>query len=137
MKETYKILAQQYGVKWSGRKYDRENPDLNDAPNQAINHAASAIEAAAMIAVAATSTLPHLGFIHEESSNAFVLDVADLFRDSVTLPAAFRSVREMQKQKKDLVDIEKIVRRLAGETIKKEKVIPKMIDSIKKVLDIK
>ncbi|MEI6987519.1 MAG: type I-E CRISPR-associated endonuclease Cas1e, partial [Rhodospirillaceae bacterium] len=70
MKETYRLTAEKYGVKWQGRRYDRANPNAADAANQAINHAASAVEAAAAIAVAATATIPQLGFIHEDSANA-------------------------------------------------------------------
>lgn len=60
-------------------------------PNQAINHAATFVEAAADIAVAAVGALPPLGFIHEESSNAFTLDIADLYRVEITLPPCFFS----------------------------------------------
>ena len=78
-------------VPWGGRRYDRQNPDAADVPNQAINHAATCVEGAAMIAVAATATIPQLGFVHEDSANAFVLDIADLVRTTVTVP--WRSLR--------------------------------------------
>ena len=73
-------MAERFGVEWRGRKYDRANPDAADIPNQAINHAATAVYAAATIAVAATSTIPQLGFIHEESGHALSLthDVSGL-----------------------------------------------------------
>jgi len=129
MKKTYKLLAQRYGIKWSGRHYDRSRPELSDPPNEAINHAATAIEAAAMIAVSATSTIPQLGFIHEDSSNSFVLDIADLFRDKAVLPIAFSAVQKYQKECNKM-PLERIVRRIAGETIRKEKIIPKMISKI-------
>ena len=32
--------------------------------------------------MAATATIPQLGFIHEDSGQSFVLDIADLFRDT-------------------------------------------------------
>lgn len=73
-RETYRLLARQIGVKWNGRRYDRRRPDATDLPNQAINHAASAVQAAAAIAVAATATIPQLGFIHEDAGQSFVLD---------------------------------------------------------------
>ena len=63
--------------------------------NQALNHAASAVEAAAAIAVAATATIPQLGFIHEDAGQSFVLDIADLYRAEVTIPCAFRAAREV------------------------------------------
>jgi CRISPR-associated protein Cas1 len=93
MKETYKLIAARFRVSWSGRGFDRANPGAADLPNQAINHAASAVEAAAAIAVAATATIPQLGFIHEDSGQSFVLDIADLFRDTVTLPVAFQAAQ--------------------------------------------
>ena len=57
----------------------------------------SAVEAAAAIAVSATATLPQLGFIHEDPGQSFVLDIADLFRDSVTIPVAFCSARKVKE----------------------------------------
>ena len=65
------------------------DPDAADLPNQAINHAVTCVEAAAAIAVAATATIPQLGFVHEDSSKAFILDITDLVRTSVTVPLAF------------------------------------------------
>ncbi len=133
MKEMYRLLAAKYGIKWQGRRYDRANPEAADPANQAINHAASAVEAAAAIAVAATAAIPQLGFIHEDSANAFVLDVADLFRDSVTLPVAFQAVRLAEKQPE--ISLERHARRLAGRTFRSETVIDAMIDRIKDLFD--
>ena len=104
-----------------------------DLPNQAINHAASAVEAAAAIAVAATGTVPQLGFILEDSGQSFVLDIADLFRDSVTLPVAFQAVREAGRNPGR--PVERITRRLAGATLQREGVIPAMIERIKALFD--
>lgn len=132
MKETYRLLARQYGVEWAGRRYDRSDPESTDLANQAINHASSAVEGGALTAVAAVGAVPQLGFIHEDSGNAFALDIADLFRDSVLLPIAFSAIKEANKRK---VPIERGVRRLAGETFRGKKVITTMIDRIKELLD--
>ena len=94
MKETYRRVAQQYGIDWRGRRYDRAAPEEADIANQAINHASSAVEGAALTAVAASGAIPQLGFIHEDSGNAFALDVADLFRDEALLPIAFAATRK-------------------------------------------
>lgn len=133
MKETYRLLAQQYGIEWKGRRYDRANPSSADLPNQAINHAATAVEAAAAIAVAATATLPQLGFIHEDSAIAFTLDIADLFRDRITLPIAFQAVRAAKRQPE--LSVDRHVRRIAGRTFREAKVISEMIDRIKELFD--
>lgn len=131
VKNFYKLMADKYGVKWNGRIYDRANPEAADLANQAINHAATAVQAAAAIAVQALAALPPLGFIHEDSGQSFVLDIADLFRDTVTLHIAFSAAKRAE-QVDDTVD--RLVRREAATTFRKQQVIGAMIDRIKAVL---
>jgi CRISPR-associated protein Cas1 len=133
VKEMYAILARQHGIEWRGRHYDRANPNAADPANQAINHAATAVEAAASIAVAAMAAIPQLGFIHEDSANAFTLDVADLFREQVTIPAAFEAVRRVRET--PAVPSERWVRRLVGDRLRRQGIIGKMIERIKELLD--
>ena len=133
VKALYANLAQRHGIKWNGRRYDRANPLAADLPNQAINHAASAVEGAAAIAVTATATIPQLGFIHEDSGQSFVLDIADLFRDDVTVPCAFRAVAAQKKAPGE--SIERLTRRITGETLRKQAVIAAMIDRIKTLFE--
>lgn len=134
MKESYRIVAQRFGVSWQGRRYYRDSPNAADLPNQAINHAATFVEAAADIAVAATGALPPLGFIHENSSNAFTLDLADLYRVDVTLPLAFSAVKAKNEGKAPLLERE--LRRRAAKAFRHEKLIPRMIDRIKELFDV-
>ena len=129
MRQTYRALAQQYGIVWEGRRYDRANPQAADIPNQAINHASVAVTSSAMIAVMSVGAIPQLGFIHEHSGEAFVLDIADLFRDTVLLPAAFSSAKAILDD--PWLDVERHTRRTTGEMLRSERVIPKMINCIK------
>lgn len=133
VKESYRRLAEEYGLQWSGRRYDRSRPEDADVTNQAINHASSALQGAALTAVAATGTIPQLGFIHEDSSQAFALDVADLYREEILLPVAFGAAREILRDKKG--PIETLVRKRAGRTFRSAALIPAMIDRIKELLD--
>lgn len=133
MKAVYEKLAAKHGIAWSGRRYDRQNPDETNTINQAINHAATAIQGAAMIAVSVTGTIPQLGFIHESSGKAFALDIADLYRASVTLPVAFASAAEHKQAPHK--EIERITRYNAGSRMRDEKLVSKMIDAIKELLD--
>jgi|SRR5690625_1009988 len=133
VKKVYERLANQYEVDWSGRNFDRFNPDKDDLINQAINHAVTAAYAASQIAVAVTGTIPQLGFIHESSGRAFALDIADLFRSSVVLPIAFQSAKQVSQNKG--LDIESHTRKLAGRKFQSDQVIPTMIDQIKELLE--
>ena len=87
------------------------------------------MEAAAAIAVAATGTIPQLGFIHEDSGQSFILDIADLFRDSLTVPCAFKAARLPRSVW--VKSIERMTRRTVGERLRRDSVIPAMIDRIK------
>lgn len=133
IKEGYKLLAQRFKVPWKGRAYDRENPAATDVPNLAINHATSCVERAAMIAVAATATIPQLGFVHEDSAKAFVLDVADLVRTIVTVPVAFVAARACIDDPG--LHLEREVRRRAAEAFRKEKLIDTLIEWIKTLFE--
>ncbi len=131
-KATYQILAQQYGIRWRGRNYDRQNPEGDDVANQAINHASTAVVAAAQTATAAVGALPQLGFIHEDSGYAFSLDIADLYRDSFTVPLAFAATRKVQRD--PTLNIEREVRQLCGREFRRERLISQMIEKIQLVL---
>lgn len=132
LKRLYELIAQRFGVPWNGRHYDRNNPNATDVPNQAINHAASAVEAAAAIAVASTATIPQLGFVHEDSGQSFVLDVADLVRHDVTLPIAFGAAKYVLKRSDE--NLERIVRTKAAEVLTNSQVISRLIEHIKSLL---
>ena len=128
-KQMYRILADRHGITWRGRRYERTNPMAADIPNQAINHASVAVTSAAVIAVTAVGAIPQLGFIHEHSGEAFALDIADLFRDTVLLPSAFASAKLVVDN--PALNIERVTRRTTGARLRSERVIPKMIDRIK------
>lgn len=133
MKETYALHAQRIGIRWQGRRYDRANPMSADLPNQALNHAASAVEAAAAIAVCATATIPQLGFIHEDPGQSFVLDVADLYRETVTIPFAFKAAKLAADRPSE--NIERVTRRLTGAALARQGIIPDMIERIKALIE--
>lgn len=136
VKESYKMIAAQYGIVWSGRNFDRQNPGANDDINQSINHVSVAVVACAQIATAAVSAIPQLGFIHEDSRYAFCLDIADLFREEITLPVAFQSVKQFRTHtNKDV--LETIARKNTGTILSKRKIVSKMIDYIKSLLQEK
>jgi CRISPR-associated protein Cas1 len=133
-KENYRVLSEQLGVRWQGRRFDRNAPERDDPPNQAINHASTAVMAAAQVAVAATGTLAQLGFIHEDSGIAFALDIADLFRDTITVPCAFAAVKEQRKRPDE--PLERVTRQFTARVMRREQVVTKMIERIKELFDV-
>lgn len=134
MKETYKLVADRFRVPWQGRRYDRNNPNATDTANQAINHAATFVECAADVAVAAVGALPPLGFIHEDSSNAFTLDIADLYRAEITIPLAFKIARKALDD--PALNVERALRREAAVEFRRTKLMSYMIERIKELLNV-
>lgn len=131
IKRAYELAAERFGITWRGRRYDRTNPNATDLPNQALNHAAVTMQAAAAIAVAVTGTIPQLGFIHEDSGQSFVLDIADLRRHDLVLEIAFGAAKDAERRPET---IDRLVRRRAAELFRRKAVVPSMIDAIKTVL---
>ena len=70
-----------------------------------------------------------LVFVHEDSGQSFILDIADLFRDELTVPCAFKAALAAERRPGD--SIERLTRRSVGERLRREQVIPAMIDRIK------
>jgi CRISPR-associated protein Cas1 len=132
IKRAYVLAAERHGIPWNGRRYDRENPEAGDLANQAINHAGSAVTAAACVAVASTGAIPQLGFVHEDSGQSFVLDIADLYRHDVLLDIAFGAVREARAR--GAAPIERLVRKRAALLFRQRDLIPGMIARIKTLL---
>jgi CRISPR-associated protein Cas1 len=131
IKRAYELAAERHGVSWRGRRYDRADPLAADLANQAINHAAVALQAMAAVAVAATGTIPQLGFVHEDSGQSFVLDIADIRRHDILLDVAFAAAREAERGTQS---IDRLVRSRAAETFRRGQVASGLIDSIKSVL---
>jgi CRISPR-associated protein Cas1 len=132
IKRSYEILAQQFGISWKGRRYDRRDHDGTDVPNQAINHAVTALEAAVAVAVQATATLPPLGFLHEDSAKSWVLDLCDLYRTTVTVPIAFSCAKEQLKGSE--LTLDRGVRRAVSRHVRKTGFVDQVIDDIKELL---
>ena len=131
IKRGYQLAAERHGVVWKGRQYDRANPNAGTLPNQARNHASSAMRAAASVAVAAVGAIPQLGFIHEDSGQASVLDIADLRQHDITLAIAFGAAKEAEISADS---VERLTRRRAAKLFRQHDVIPSMIDSIKSLI---
>ena len=132
IKASYELIARQTGVPWRGRHFDRDDPEGADQPNQAINHTVTAVEACVAIAVQATGTLSPLGFLHEDSAKSWVLDVCDLYRTTVTVPLAFKCVKEMEKGSAHTLD--RLCRRAVSRHVRDTGFIDRVIDDIKEML---
>ena len=94
VRAKYAELGQQYGVIWKGRNYDKSNWCLGDNINRALSAANASLYAVCAAVVCPLGYLPTLGFVHDGGTLPFIYDVADLYKETTTLPAAFQSARQ-------------------------------------------
>jgi CRISPR-associated protein Cas1 len=90
VRETYKLLAKQYGVQWNGRNYDVKDWEKGDVANQFLSAATSCLYGITEAAVLAAGYAPAVGFIHTGKPLSFVYDIADIFKFDSVVPIAFR-----------------------------------------------
>jgi CRISP-associated protein Cas1 len=90
VRRQYQLLAQQFGVRWSGRDYDAEEWAAADLPNRCLSAATSCLYGVAEAAVLAAGYAPAVGFIHTGKPLSFVYDVADIYKFDTVVPVAFK-----------------------------------------------
>ncbi|MBX6741040.1 MAG: type I-E CRISPR-associated endonuclease Cas1 [Acetobacteraceae bacterium] len=90
VRETYRLLAQQYGVRWDGRQYDPREWSSADVVNRCLSAATAALYGVTEAAVLAAGYAPAIGFLHSGKPQSFVYDIADILKFETVVPEAFR-----------------------------------------------
>ncbi len=128
MRTRYAELGQQYGVTWKGRDYDKSNWNLADSINRALSAANASLYAVCAAACCSLGYLPSLGFVHDGGTLPYIYDVADLYKEITSFPAAFQAIRQQPADKGHLV------RELLKERIKMEKLLQKMPQDLEELI---
>lgn len=130
VREAYATLSRETGVPWSGRAYRRGEWGAADPINRALSAANACLYGVCHAAIVATGFSPGLGFVHIGKQLSFVYDVADLYKVDVSIPAAFRAVR-------DGVDgLESRVRRMCRELFVETKLLERVVPDMQRVLGL-
>lgn len=103
VRQVYADLGREHGVSWKARNYDTRNWDLSDSINQALSTANASFYALCSAVICSLGYLPSLGFVHDTGTTPFVYDIADLYKQETTQPAAFLAVKENPKCDRDQV----------------------------------
>ncbi|MFJ9845819.1 type I-E CRISPR-associated endonuclease Cas1e [Kitasatospora sp. NPDC101155] len=89
VKALYRLLAQQHRIGRFRRNYDPKSWDTQDPVNLALSSANTCLYGIVHAAILALGCSPALGFIHSGNQQAFVYDIADLYKAELTIPLAF------------------------------------------------
>jgi len=102
VRETYALLAQQYGVEWKRRSYNVADWEAGDIPNRCLSAATACLHGLSEAAVLAAGYAPAIGFLHTGKPLSFVYDIADLYKLTTVVPEAFRIAGQAAKGKLDM-----------------------------------
>ncbi len=91
VRDAYRDLAQQHGVEWTGRAYRSNDWSSADPVNRAVSASNAALYAVTLSAVHALGYSPGLGFIHTGKQLSFIYDLADVYKMTTSVPAAFEA----------------------------------------------
>ena len=135
VKRLYEVLARQYGVTWTGRRYDPGNWDAADLANRCLSQATASLYGLAEAAILAAGYAPAIGFLHSGKPQSFVYDVADVFKFETVVPIAFRVVGEAQRGKEPAAgDPVGEVRRGCRDSFRRTGLLNTLIPSIEEML---
>lgn len=123
VKQTYRQFASQHKVK----DFRRVTLGAEDAVNICLNRANSILYGVALAVTGALGLSTSLGFIHQGATGAFLYDLADVYKTTVTIPAAFKAG--------SMSDPHSNIGRLVRERIHSQKVLIRMIELVKTLLE--
>ncbi|MBQ6327013.1 MAG: type I-E CRISPR-associated endonuclease Cas1 [Clostridia bacterium] len=130
VRSIYRKLSRETGVPWGGRDYRPEDFSASDPINQALSAAHQCLYGVAVAVIQALGCSPALGFVHVGHEWSFVYDIADLYKAEISIPAAFRCVAQAPE------DLNRAVRRSVRDAMTKAKIINRMVQDIRYLLDV-
>ena len=129
VRESYRKMSAETGVIWEGRNYDQHNWGGSDKINQALSTANASLYGLCHAAIVSLGYSPGLGFIHTGQQLSFVYDIADLYKTTIAVPAAFKSVASKPE------NLEREVRVTLRDYFKESRVLVKIVDDIGKLMN--
>ena len=131
VREAYKLASKSTGVKWSKRNYKSDDWDDADPINRALSYANTLLYSVCQAAIMSLGYSTGLGFIHTGKMLSFVYDIADLYKATTSIPAAFESVAVCS------ADLKQQVRRCFRSKLHSQKVMQRIADDIAYVMGTK
>ncbi|MCM0754904.1 type I-E CRISPR-associated endonuclease Cas1e [Desulfovibrio aminophilus] len=128
VREMYKLLARQCGVRWDGRSYNPKDWGSGDVVNRCLSSATACLYGLSEAAILAAGYAPAIGFLHTGKAKSFVYDVADLFKIQTVVPVAFRIAA------RNPGDPEGEVRRACRDEFRRSRLLRDIIPAIEDVL---
>lgn len=96
VKKTYEDYAHQYGISWTGRSYKDNQWDEQNTVNKCLSIANNLLYNICLGAIISMGFSPAIGYIHTGDMMSFVCDIADLYKEKISIPVAFEIASKYQ-----------------------------------------
>ena len=104
VKSIYSTYSKAFGVPWHGRDYKKGDYMKSDMINQAITYSNNLLYGVCKSVVVSLGYNVSLGFIHTGNVLSFIYDLSDLYKMETTVPASFKTVSILNRQKRGELD---------------------------------
>ena len=125
VKELYEELAMKYEIQWSGRSYKVNDFKEQDTINRALTTAHQVLYGIIRSVLHLTGFSSAIGFIHTGKMDSFVYDMADLYKEKISIPIAFETVS------KNLADLDSAVREAMREKVLEFRLLKQIVKDLK------
>ena len=130
VRQAYAEAARTFGIRWSGRHYERGNWEAADPVNRALSAANACLYGLCHAAILSGGYSAALGFIHTGKQLSFVYDIADLYKAQYVIPVAF------QEAAAGSTELESRVRRACRNVFRSNGLAQRILPDIAKALDV-
>lgn len=89
VRELYAALSEKYNVPWTGRQYQVDDFNGQDEVNKTLTSLNQLLYAIIHAMLVTMGYSPAIGYVHTGNMLSFVYDVADLYKEKLTIPLAF------------------------------------------------
>lgn len=130
MKNVYASESARSGVPWNRRNYSPEDFSASDDLNRALTAGNAALYGVTHAVIASLGCVPSLGIVHSGTDRSLVFDIADLYKATTSIPAAFDAVAD----KSD--DPAITVRRMIRDRVVSQRLLKRMVADIYYLFEI-
>jgi len=110
----------------AGQRYFKRDPTADDPVNTSLNVANGILYGCAASACATLAVNPALGIIHRGNARALLFDLADVYKTTISIPAAFRAASQ--------TDPAQAVRKDIRAQIHRRRLLPAMVALLCEIL---
>lgn len=130
IRNLYAKLAEKYAIYWGGRNSSGkiESLGMQDDLNKMLTLANHSLYCLCLSAIVTMGYITSLGFIHVDGKIPFVYDIADLYKEEITIEPCFKLYSQIKGYDREATF------RVVKEAVESRKLITKIPNDLKRII---